>query len=294
MRFCRISSEFMKTYFDCIPCFLKQTLEAVRFVIDDENIQENVLRQILKEVSAMDLNGTPPEMGWKIHKMVQEVTGNSDPYREIKQASTRFVLSLMPKLRAVMADSADPFETAVRLSIAGNIIDMAIMAEFDTQRVYDALDHALSEPLNGELKEFRAAAASAKSILFLADNAGEIVFDRFLLEQLGLNRITFVVKGSPIINDATLEDAVESGLTDMVEVMDNGSDAPGTILESCSPEFKEKYESTDLIVAKGQANYETLSDIHRPIAFVLKAKCPVICKDIGCEPGSLIVRTRGL
>jgi uncharacterized protein with ATP-grasp and redox domains len=131
---------------------------------------------------------------------------------------------------------------------------------------------------------------SAKKILYLVDNTGEIFFDKLLIQQMPNDKMTFVVRGYPVINDATLIDAKIAGLTEMVEVIDNGSDAPGTILEDCSKEFLRHFSDADLIIAKGQGNYETLSNSNKCIFFILKAKCPVIARDIGCEIGSLVIQ----
>ena len=111
-----------------------------------------------------------------------------------------------------------------------------------------------------------------------------------MIEQLPIERVTVAVKGAPVINDATMEDALLAGLPRIVEVIDNGSDAPGTILESCSQTFRGRFEDADLIIAKGQGNYETLSDLDKNIFFILKAKCPVIAVDLGCEVGEMILR----
>jgi len=141
-----------------------------------------------------------------------------------------------------------------------------------------------------QIYEFRDAVRRAENILYLADNAGEIVLDRLLIGQLPVERVTVVVKGEPVINDATMDDAIIAGLPKIVEVIDNGSDAPGTILETCSQAFRNRFENTDLIIAKGQGNYETLSDANKNIFFILKAKCPIIARDLGCEIGEMILR----
>jgi hypothetical protein len=137
---------------------------------------------------------------------------------------------------------------------------------------------------------FKNAVNNANKVLYLADNAGEIIFDRFLIEQIGVDKITLAVKGSPVINDATIDDAKAAGLTEIVKVIDNGDDAPGTILETCSDEFRQYFENADMIISKGQGNYETLSRINKNIFFILKAKCPVIARDIGCEIGHMILQ----
>lgn len=282
----------MRTFLDCVPCFVRQTLDAVRIVTDDESIHEAVLRKVLRAASEMNLMDTPPAMGRHIHRLIRELTGNDDPYSSIKQACNRLALELYPELRQKVTQSADPLETAARLAIAGNIIDFGVKSE--PPDVHGAITHALAAPLDTDaVRTLRQAAAEAGRILYLGDNAGEIVFDKLLIEQLPHDRVTFVVKGEQIINDVTLEDAEATGMTDLAEVIENGSDAPGTILETCSKAFRDRFEAADLIVAKGQGNYETLSECAKDIFFLLVAKCPVIADDIGCEAGSLVIRRSG-
>ena len=158
----------------------------------------------------------------------------------------------------------------------------------------DSIQSALEALLNRDaLKSLQAAIKQSERILYLGDNAGEIVFDRLLIEQIDRQKVTFVVRGSPVINDATMEDARMTGMADIVEVIDNGSDAPGTILEDCSAEFRQRFKMANMIIAKGQGNYETLSQTNRKIFFLFKAKCPVIAEDVGCETGSYIVEVGG-
>ena len=280
----------METYFDCIPCFVRQALDAVRLVTDDEVIQEQVLREVLSAVSNMDLRQSPPVMGQYIHRKIRQFTGIADPYRELKDRFNDLGKKLYPQLKARVEASAKPLETAVRLAIAGNIIDCGVDGELDEAVVLGTIDHALTEPLDGPLAEFADAIQRADDILYLADNAGEIFFDRLLIEQMPLEKLTLAVKGLPILNDATLCDAEQAGLTELVKVIDNGSDAPGTILEDCSEAFRARFARADLVVAKGQGNYETLSDIEKDIFFILKGKCPVITGHLGCEVGSLVLR----
>jgi uncharacterized protein with ATP-grasp and redox domains len=158
----------------------------------------------------------------------------------------------------------------------------------DNLLVQQALDQALQGMLEWDQERFLELVDQADSILYLTDNAGEIVFDRLLIEQLPLHKITVAVRGFPVLNDATLEDAKEVGLDRLVKVMNNGSDAPGTILNDCSVDFVESFHRADLIIAKGQGNYETLSNHRKHIIFMLKAKCPVIARDIGCKVGDMV------
>ena len=280
----------MRTYFDCIPCFVRQALDSARLITDDEQIHEQVMRGVLRLASRMDLRQSPPAMAQKIHRMIRKLTGVQDPYLQTKNRFNQLALKMYPELREQVQASTDPFETAVRLAIAGNIIDLGVKSGLAESQVEETIAQSLTEPLDMEaLKEFRAATGQAKDILYLGDNAGEIAFDRLLIEQLPCENITFVVKAGPIINDATMEDAEIAGLTDIVTVIDNGSDAPGTILESCSEAFRHRFDEADLVIAKGQGNYETLSDVDKDIFFILRAKCPVIAQHLGCEIGSLVL-----
>ncbi|OQY08177.1 MAG: hypothetical protein B6I22_01550 [Desulfobacteraceae bacterium 4572_123] len=281
----------MKTYYECIPCLLRQTVDAVRFASDDPKIHEAVLREVLKLAADMDLRQTPPMMARNIHRTIRRYSGNDDPYLQVKQDFNRMALNLYPDLKKRVTQSPDPVSTAVRLAIAGNMIDFGARRDMDQDFVLAGIQNALTCDLVGDIQAFKNAVNRADRILYLGDNTGEIVFDRLLIETLPSDKIIFAVRGYPVLNDATIEDTKEVGLFNIVKVIDNGSDAPGTILEDCSPEFAEHFNAADFVIAKGQGNYETLSDADKRIFFLLQAKCPVIAADIGCEVGRLIVKT---
>jgi len=259
--------------------------------IYDEQIHEKVVREVLRLSADLDMSQNPPAIGQQIHRLIRKLIGNNDPYRELKRRYNRLAMRMCIELAERVRTSEDSLETAVRLAIAGNIIDLGVktsIAEPDIERI---INDSLTVDFDGQqIEEFRNAVNRAEKILYLADNAGEIVFDRLLIEQLPCEKVTVVVKGKPVINDATMEDAEFAGLTKLVEVIDNSSDAPGTILESCSQAFRNRFVDADLIIAKGQGNYETLSDVNKSIFFILKAKCPVIARDLGCEVGEMILR----
>ncbi|MEE4270656.1 MAG: ARMT1-like domain-containing protein [Thermoanaerobaculales bacterium] len=281
----------MRTYLDCAPCFMKQALEAARRATSDEALHQEVVRRTARELALLDMTATPPFMAQKIHRIVRELTGNLDPYREVKERTNRLALGLLPAVRRRVRNAGAPLEMAVRMAVAGNIIDFGLERRFREEDVEDVLERAAVSPLHGGFEGFEQDAARASSILYLADNSGEIVFDRVLIEALGPHRVTVAVRGRPVLNDALREDAIAAGLTD-VELVDNGSDAPGTILEDCSDQLRERFAAADMVIAKGQGNYETLSGAHRPVWFVLMAKCPVIARHIGCEPGSFVLQKR--
>jgi len=249
------------------------------------------LRGVLRLASKMDLRQSPPAMAQKIHRMIRKLTGVEDPYLQTKDRFNQLALKMYPELREQVRASTDPLETAVRLAIAGNIIDLGVKTSIKEPDIEEIINNSLTADFDDKaLEDFRNATKQAEKILYLADNAGELVFDRLLIEQLPCEKVTVVVKGRPVINDATMEDAELAGLTDIVTVIDNGSDAPGTILESCSEAFRRRFDESDLVIAKGQGNYETLSDVDKEVFFILRAKCPVIAQHLGCEIGQMILR----
>jgi len=278
----------MKTYLECYPCFLRQALDASRFAAADESQQLRVMQQALTLLQNLNPAASPPEIAWQIHRLVREEVASSDPYQAAKERSTRQSLALYPQLKALVSESDDPLGTALRLSIAGNIIDLGVQELHED--LWENVERVLSQPYAVDHEtELRAALASVDQVLFLADNAGETVFDRVLIEELPLP-VTYVVKGHPILNDATRTDALAAGLDSCSNIIDNGSDAPGTVFKRCSAEFMAEFERSALVIAKGQANYETLSTAGEKVFCLLQVKCPVIGLDIGAPVGSIIIR----
>jgi len=285
----------VRTYLDCVPCFVRQAIDSARRVTDSPAVHEQLLRETLTVAATMRFDQPPPVMGQLIHRRIRELTALPDPYRAAKQQANAFALQMYPDLAARTAKAEDPFALAVMLAIAGNVVDLGVKSHLTAEEVSGSIGEALQAvPDRAGIDDLRGAVGSAGSILYLADNAGEIVFDRLLIERLPTEKVTLVVKGAPVINDATREDAEAAGLTELVEVIDNGTDIPGTVLEACSDAFRERFDAADLIISKGQGNYETLSDCHREgLFFLLKAKCSMIARDLGCEVGRLVIRRGG-
>jgi hypothetical protein len=280
----------MRTFLDCYPCFLRQGLDAARHAGADEALQEKIMQKSLLLLAEAHPDSRPPEISAVIHRMVRAETGNHDAYQELKKASTQEALELLPWLQQVIHDSADPLETALRLSAAGNIIDFGAAREFDLQGV-------IHEVLTAQfaiyhLKEFKQDLDKTSTILFLADNAGETVFDRLLIEQLG-KPVYYAVKTTPIINDAIREDAVSAGVDKVATIIETGLDIPGADPQNSTPEFKRLFQEADLIISKGQGNYEMLSENEEPLYFLLRAKCAIIARDLQVPVGSFILKKAG-
>ncbi len=280
----------MKTDFECIPCFIRQTLATVRLTTDDPLIHEKALREILSVISQMDFQRSPVAMGRSIQRLIQQITGVDDPYKQLKRKFNRLALDLYPMLKQRVNTAPDQFEAAARLALAGNMIDFGSGHTIRPSDVVTTIETSLSAPINGDIRLLKQAVDAADTLIYLGDNCGEIVFDRLFIEQLLPKKIIYVVRAAPIINDVTMADAMATGMTDRVSVIDSGSDAPGTLLEDCSTSFKEALKRSDLVIAKGQGNYETLSEIDKPVFFMLKAKCPVVARDIGCAIGSYVIK----
>lgn len=280
----------MKTDFECVPCFIRQTLEVARLTTDDPIIHERALREILNAISRMDFQRSPVVMGRSIQRLIQQLTGVQDPYKQLKRKFNRLVLDLYPMLKQRVNTAPDRFEAAARFALAGNMIDFGSGQTIVAADVVETLETSLSAIIYGDIRALQQAVEAADTLIYLGDNCGEIVFDRIFIEQLLVKNVTYVVRAAPIINDVTMADAMATGMTDIVNVIDSGSDAPGTVLEDCSKSFIKALKSSDLVIAKGQGNYETLSEIDTPVFFMLKAKCPVVARDIGCAIGSYVIK----
>jgi len=247
----------------------------------------SILLKTMEELSAFPSNSTPPQLAYRIHQQVQQLTNNIDPYRDDKDQATQQALALYPELKKKVREASDPLEMAIRIAIAGNIIDLGVAESYDLEAT---LKRVLTQPFAiNDLVALRSALARSVSVLYLADNAGETLFDRVLIESLELP-VSYAVKAGPIINDATHEDAVAAGIDQIAEIIDNGSNAPGTLLDQCSELFCKRFAQADLIIAKGQANYESLSDNPAPIFFLLQAKCNVIARDLGIAEGGTVLK----
>ncbi|MGV8058771.1 MAG: DUF89 domain-containing protein [Smithellaceae bacterium] len=281
----------MKISLDCITCFVRQTLEVSRMVSPDTVVQERIMREVLLCISEMDMDKSPPFLAQHIHRRLREITGVADPYRTAKEKHNQLALNLLSEMKTRIDAASDPFYTAAKLAIAANIIDLGAKNSLPEVDVLSSLIKAANEPIVGQLgySSFRKAIAHAGHILYLADNAGEIVFDRLLIEKISPQRVTLVVRGAPAINDATIEDARSAGLHEIVKIIDNGSDAPGTILDGCSEKFKKYFAEADVVISKGQGNFETLSDERREIFFLFKAKCPIVASHVGLPVGTNIL-----
>jgi hypothetical protein len=229
-----------------------------------------------------------PEIQRILNKTFCSIIGVNDPFAEEKEESNLVALDLYRVWKPKVIESQNPFDLALRLAIAGNIMDYGASRTFDIHKTIDSVIDADFAIDHSALLQQRIL--DAKQILYLGDNAGEIVFDRLFIETINHPNITFAVKGDPILNDVTLKDADQIGMDRVAEVISNGFDAPSTVLDHCSDQFLEKYNEADLIISKGQGNLEGLIDQKDPrIFFLLMVKCDVIGELLNVPTGSFVV-----
>ncbi len=278
----------MKTYLDCLPCFLDQALRAARTATDDERKIKEILDRVGGMLKDIPMHYTPPQTGELIYELVKEVTGDPDPYHKIKQENIEEALQLYPDLKKRISDSGNPLLTAIRIAIAGNVIDLGVKKEFDLLRDIEKIlkqDFAIFH-----FEQFLKSLKAAGSILYIGDNCGESVFDRILIEEMG-KPLTYVVRDIPIINDVTHDDAIASGIDRVADIISSGTTAPGLVLEYCKPDFLKRFEEADMIISKGQGNFESLSEIDREVFFLLKAKCSVVASHLSVQEGDIILKS---
>ena len=272
----------MQSALECLPCFLKQTIHAARLSTDAENKQREILAAVARLLPDMDLQLSPPENSMAVYETIRRLSGCADPFVHLKKQSNTFAADFLAATTPLIRQSDDPLLTALLFSIAGNIIDYGSQQDFDAQA---ALQQCLATPLAiNHYQQLRHAFHNSRTILYLADNAGEIVFDKLVIETMLTQapdiEIIVAVKDGPIINDATLADAEEIALSSLCRVISNGVVCPGTPLDRCSAEFRHLFHKADLIISKGQGNFETLSQVTAPIFSLLTVKCAIVAQHI--------------
>ncbi len=260
-----------------MPCYVNQVVQAADLLKVSPETKDKMLRQTFKSLSGFRSG----EHAFYTFDLVQDVIRSfgkgRDPYRGLKKKFNRLCLNLEPEVRKTIEDSTDPFQTALRIAVAGNIIDFVKGSDMDEKDIRKTIEEALNQEMDQEKIELlRRKIDDARHIVYVGDNAGEIVFDKIFIQQFDGKKVVFCVRGAPVVNDATMEDAEQAGLTDNLKVITTGSDLPGAMVVLSGEEFKEEFNKADLVISKGQGNYEALSGEDKEIFFLLKVKCPVI------------------
>ena len=277
----------MRSRPDCVLCAARQALTSGRMASAGEELQVAMLYRAMEALVGCPLELSPAELATRAIRAALELLDDDDPFRETKVRFNQMALELGQRYRERVEGASDPLLMALKLAVAGNVVDFGVGRKFDLEQTVEkvlgaefAVDHS---------DAFREDLERARTILFVADNAGEIAFDRFLIERMGEKEVYVAVKSGPILNDATLEDARQVGLDRLARLITTGSNSLGVNLEECSEEFKQLLWSADLVLAKGHANFETMDQLDREVYLLLMAKCPVVARELGVEVGDVVL-----
>ncbi|MGM0611383.1 MAG: damage-control phosphatase ARMT1 family protein [Thermodesulfobacteriota bacterium] len=281
----------MHTRLDCLPCFMRQALNGARLTSpNDLQTQKKILSAVAQSIARMDTRLSPPHLAGQIYAQITEISGTDDPFADYKKKSNSEVMALLPEIRSRILREEDRLFFALRMSIIGNYMDAGVARDFDWQSALKNEKDARWAELH--YPDFKNKLKKENKILIIGDNAGEIALDTLLvreLVELG-NDVTYAVRALPILNDATVEDARDVGMTDICEVISSGSDCPGSVTSRCTDEFLKKMHEADLVISKGQGNFEALSEEKNGIYFAFKVKCEVVAELVGLPIGSSIFR----
>ncbi len=279
----------MKIQPECIPCLLNRLLYESKLATDDIKLQSKAILDAIKTlVDVYSPSKCSAQIATEVHRALYKATGNPDPYRELKERSNKVALSIIPKVERIVKESKDPLKTSMICSIIGNIMDFGIEGGSDSpEKLADVFDMYLSEGLgHDDYNELKNILSDAKKVILITDNCGEIVFDKVLCRELKQFNpkihLTLVVRGAPILSDATEEDAKKLGFEEVVDnIMTTGAFAVGLDIKNIPKRLDRELRDSDIIISKGMANYEVLSETnYRPIAYLLRTKCTAIARSM--------------
>ena len=287
----------MQLNLNCILCNLKQVLTVTDFAGVDDCRKELVMREVLGYLQAASYRRSNPEVIRGTWEIITRHLGDADPYGAIKRAYNEKMLSLTPAIQNVIDQAADGFFAALKIAIMGNLIDFVARQSLDEKifllgKISTAQEQRLAVDDSKKLYE---KLKTADTLLYLGDNCGEIVIDKLFIEQIKRSfpslQVSYGVRGQAIVNDVTAEDALQVGMGEVAEIISNGDGSLGTVVAKTSAAFQQVFYAADVIIAKGQGNYESLSEIDRDaIYFLFMAKCEPVAKALGVKNLSIVCR----
>ena len=280
----------METQPECMLCFLKQALLTAQKVTDDPDRIFQIVQEVSRLLPDFSQQMTPAEVATLVNHATIERLGVADPFRIEKERYNSLALQVYPYLKEYVNQATDPLAAAIRVAALGNALDLSVLEQIDFDNLMTSLPDA--RLAIDHVDHFRQDVSTAYSILYLGDNAGEIVFDRILVEALPEAIVTFAVKSGPVVNDVTYKDATQSGMDQVTRIIETGVNYAGVPLQLCSNEFRANFASADVIISKGQANFETLSRVDANIYFLLKTKCGCVARELGVQQGDLLLKAK--
>jgi len=280
----------MKIQIECVPCLLKRIVFESEQSTDDTKIQQKTLKKTLTLLADLyDPNGCSASIATIVHRVAYDTLGDEDPYKDLKKQSNKIAKKLVPRIEELVSVSEDPVRMSMLCSIVGNMMDFGIRGgSKDPNDLNDIFEEIISEDLGwDDTDEVKKILTESKNVILFTDNCGEVVFDKILCREIKKFNpdifLTLVVKGEKILSDATMEDAIELGMDEVVdEILTTGCFAVGVDFDRLPSDVEKKLKPSDLIICKGMANYESFSETnYYPIAYLLRTKCSAIANSMG-------------
>ena len=281
----------MKINYQCLPCLVNQVVKVSMMIgVEDK---EKLYNKVFKYLSSLDFKQTNPEIIGEVFKLIKEQTNNEDPYYNIRKYFNIMFLNQEIEFEKSINESKDEFVSAIKYAVIANIIDFSPIKNKRPENIFQHFNELKHQPLTIDhhlqlLKDIN----KSKKLLYLGDNCGEICLDKILIKKIKkinpeLN-IYFATRGAPVVNDSIEEDAYLVGINKYATIINNGDYSLGTVLNKTSLEFNQIYQQADIIISKGQANFESLNEENKNIYFLLITKCDVIANYLNTDINKLI------
>lgn len=277
----------------CISCIINQSAKVANALGADTVLKQKLYSHVESMSKNFSYQQSPPEIAADVYENMASIANKTDLYDEVKKASTKKALSFIPFLEKKLKDSKNKLLTATKIAVAGNVIDLAAEVEFDLEEELEKIFETAFA--HNDFEKFSQKLELAKTVLVIGDNAGEHIFDylfvKTLQEVYPEIKFSYMVRGNPIINDVTMDEAKEAGFDRLCNLVDSGVNTPGFTYNRANKESQELFDRVDLVVSKGMGNYECLSPSHRKdIAFLLKVKCGVVASSLNKNIGDIICK----
>ncbi len=285
----------MKLSLECLPCLLNQAVRLAKEHLSSEQEQSELVREILRVLANVDNDDSAPQVTQKMQRLFKEYLQNDDPYREAKHYYNTEMLKLEQEFEELVNRAEHKVEAAMKLAAAGNIIDFGPGHDISRENVMAVIRQTLEhEFASHAVRTLKSQLQASQSMLYLGDNAGEIVFDKIFIRTIKAAypqlEIWFAARGEAVLNDITEDDAYFVGMDKIAYVINNGTDIPGTALEHCSVQFRKVFRESDVIIAKGQGNFESLHGCGRKnLHYLFLCKCDLFTQLFGAAKNGVVL-----
>ena len=277
----------------CVACIINQSVKVANAINASSELSEELTSTVELMSKDFSREETPPEIASFVYEKMAKIANKKDLYDEVKELSTQKALSFVPLLKTKLSTCQDKLLTATKIAVAGNVIDLAAAVEFDLEEELEKIFH--TDFAHDDFDKLKNELAHAKRVVILGDNVGEHIFDYMFVEVLKelypYAEYSYFVRGNPIINDVTMDEALACGFDKLCDLVDSGVNTPGFAYSRANPHAKNLFDEADLVISKGMGNYECLSPSHRDkICFLLKVKCEVVASSLGREIGDIVCK----